>query len=146
MLTLTQRLEADTEAKVNFTLSLTAEERTRTRHRYQTPDGQDLYLRLPRGTVLHQGDLLQSELGEIIVGITAKPEPVLRVTSKHAVDLLRAAYHLGNRHVPLQITPSYLRLSTDPILQSMLEQLGMEVQEEVTPFEPEIGAYKYGHF
>lgn len=145
MLTLTQRLEAGTEATVNFTLSLTAEERARTRHLYQAPDGQDLYLRLPRGTVLHQGDLLQSEIGEVIVGIAAKLEPVLIVTSRHAVDLLRAAYYLGNRHVPLQITPSYLRLPRDPVLQSMLEQLGVKVQEEIAPFEPEIGAYRYGH-
>ncbi|NEP02301.1 MAG: urease accessory protein UreE [Symploca sp. SIO2E9] len=145
MLTLTQRLEAGIRATVSFTVSLTAQERTRTRHRYQAPDGQHLYLRLPRGTILHQGDLLQSELGEVIVGIAAKPEPVLRVSARHAVDLLRAAYHLGNRHVPLQVTPNYLRLSRDPVLQSMLEQLGMEVQEEVAPFEPEIGAYRYGH-
>jgi urease accessory protein len=145
MLTFTQRLSADEEATASFTLSLTAEERTRTRHRFETPNGQALYLRLPRGTVLSDGDLLQSENRDVVIRIAAKPEPVLTVTSQTPVDLLRASYHLGNRHVPLEIAPNYLRLSPDPVLQAMLEQLGVEVKEEVVPFQPEIGAYGHSH-
>ena len=145
MLTFTQRLSAAADVPVSFTLSLTAEERTRTRHRFETPDGQGLYLRLPRGTVLYDGDLLQSDSSDIVVRIVAKPEPVLTVTSQTTVDLLRASYHLGNRHVPLEVTPNYLRLSPDPVLQAMLEQLGVEVKEEVVPFQPEVGAYGHGH-
>ncbi|HAA33122.1 MAG TPA: urease accessory protein UreE [Cyanobacteria bacterium UBA8553] len=145
MLTFTQRLIAAADVPVSFTLSLTAEERTRTRHRLETPDGQGLYLRLPRGTVLYDGDLLQSDSSNIVVRIVAKPEPVLTVTSQTTVDLLRASYHLGNRHVPLEVTPNYLRLSPDPVLQAMLEQLGVEVKEEVVPFQPEVGAYGHGH-
>lgn len=144
MLTFTQRLNL-VETSVSFTLSLTAEERTRTRHRFVTPDGQSLYLRLPRGTVLQDGDLLQSEAGDVVIQIAAKPEPVLTVTASNAVDLLRASYHLGNRHVPLEVTLGYLRLSPDPVLQAMLEQLGVEVQEEVVPFQPETGAYGHSH-
>lgn len=145
MLTLTQRLSADASTSVSFTLSLTAQERTRTRHRFETPEGQVLYLRLPRGTVLQDGDLLQSEGGDAIVRVMAKPEPVLTVTSPTLVNLLRASYHLGNRHVPLEVTPNYLRLSVDPVLQTMLEQLGVEVKEEVVPFQPESGAYGHHH-
>ena len=144
MLTFTQRLNL-VETTVSFSLSLTAEERTRTRHRFATPSGQELYLRLPRGTVLQQGDLLQSEDGETIIKIVAKPEPVLTVTAQKPVDLLRASYHLGNRHVSLEVTPDYLRLSVDSVLQAMLEQLGVEVQEEVVPFQPETGAYGHSH-
>lgn len=144
MLTFTQRLNL-IETTVSFTLSLTAEERTRSRHRFETPDGKELYLRLPRGTVLQEGDLLQSEDGETVIQIAAKPEPVLTVTAQKPVDLLRASYHLGNRHVPLEVTPGYLRLSPDSVLQTMLEQLGMEVQEEVVPFQPETGAYGHSH-
>jgi urease accessory protein len=143
MLTLTQRLNSATEISANFTLSLTAEERTRTRYRFETPEGQGLYLRLPRGTILHDGDLLQSETDEVVVQIAAKPEPVLTVTSPHPLNLLRAAYHLGNRHVPLEITPHYLRLSPDPILEAMLNQLGVDVKPEIAPFQPEIGAYHH---
>jgi urease accessory protein len=145
MLTLTQRLNPSVDTPVSFTLALTAEERTRTRHRFETPDGQGLYLRLPRGTVLHDGDLLESETSDVVVRIVAKPEPVLTVTSQKPVDLLRASYHLGNRHVPLEVASDYLRLSPDPVLLAMLEQLGVEVREEVVPFQPEIGAYRHHH-
>lgn len=143
MLMLTQRLNSATEISVNFTLSLTAEERTRTRYRFETLEGQSLYLRLPRGTILNDGDLLQSQTGEVVVQIAAKPEPVLTITSSHPLSLLRAAYHLGNRHVPLELTPHYLRLSPDPVLQAMLNQLGVEVKPEIVPFQPEIGAYHH---
>lgn len=145
MLTFTQRLSMAVDATVNFTLSLSAEERSRTRHRFETPDGQDLYLRLPRGTVLQDGDLLQSEGQDVVIRIVAKPEPVLTVTAQKPVDLLRASYHLGNRHVPLEVTPEYLRLSPDSVLQAMLEQLGVEVQAEIVPFQPETGAYGHSH-
>src|SRR4028119_448340 len=147
MLTFTRRLSAieGVTATASFTLSLTAEERTRTRHRFETPDGQGLYFRLPRSTVLHDGDLLQSEERDAVIRIAAKPEPVLTVTSQKPVDLLRASYHLGNRHVPLEVAPSYLRLSPDPVLQATLEQLGVELKEEVVPFQPEIGAYRHSH-
>lgn len=145
MLTFIQRLSADVDIPVSFTLSLTAEERTRTRHRFETSEGQVLYLRLPRGTVLIDGDLLQSDAGTVVVRIVAKPEPVLTVTSQTAVGLLRASYHLGNRHVPIEVSPNYLRLSPDPVLQVMLEQLGVEVKQEVVAFQPESGAYRHHH-
>jgi len=129
-------------ATAHFTLALTAEERTRSRRRYELAE-QSLVLNLPRGTILRDGDLLQSETDGSLVRIVAKPESVLTVTAQTAVDLMRAAYHLGNRHVPLEITPSYLRLSPDPALQEMLEQLGLQVTESILPFQPEAGAY--GH-
>jgi urease accessory protein len=144
MLTFIERLSQDNDRAVPlFTLSLTAEERTRSRHRFETPDAQELFLRLPRGTVLQNGDLLKSQDGEIIQ-IIAKAEPVLTVTAQHSLDLLKAAYHLGNRHVPLEIAPTYLRLSPDNVLKKMLEHLGVTIIEEISPFQPEIGAY-HGH-
>lgn len=142
MLTLTQRLPANPQAVVSQTLSLTAEERTRSNYRFETEEGEVLLLRLPRGTMLRDRDLLQSENG-ILVRVIAKPEPVLTVTAKNPLELLRAAYHLGNRHVALEITPTYLRLSADSVLQAMLEHLGLEVIAETKPLEPEMGAY--GH-
>lgn len=145
MLTFTQRLLADPDVVVSFTLALTAEERTKSRHRFDM-DGQALYLRLPRGTVLRDGDLLQAETDSSLVRITAKPEPIFTVTATTSTELLRAAYHLGNRHVPIEITATYLRLSPDSVLRTMLEHMGMEVQEAVLPFQPEIGAYgKHTH-
>lgn len=141
---ITQRLRADPNAIVICTLALTAEERTRSRHRFETEDGQVVVLRLPRGTVLRDGDLLQADDGSL-VRVIAKPELVLNVTAPSPQLLLRAAYHLGNRHVPVEITATYLRLSPDPVLQTMLLQLGMEVQKTVLPFQPELGAYGHAH-
>jgi urease accessory protein len=138
---ITQRLQADPKAVVNSTLALTAEERTRSRHRFETDDGQTVFLRLPRGTVLRDGDLLQAETDSSLVRVIAKPELVLTVTAATPQLLIRAAYHLGNRHVPVEITATYLRLSPDLVLQTMLQQLGMQVQQAVLPFQPEIGAY-----
>jgi urease accessory protein len=144
MIAFTERLspcEIDRRARA---LALTAEERTRTRHRFDTPEGERIVLCLPRGTVVRDGDLLRSPTGEILQ-IIAKPEPVLTVTANQALDLLRAAYHLGNRHVPLEVASTYLRLSPDSVLQGMLLQLGLEVTEEVAPFNPEVGAYGHHH-
>ncbi|NJR67117.1 MAG: urease accessory protein UreE [Leptolyngbyaceae cyanobacterium CRU_2_3] len=141
MLNLTHRLPANANRAVNFTLNLTAEERSRSHHHFQAEGGQGLHLQLPRGTVLYHGDLLATTDQEAIVQIAAKPEPVITVVASSAILLLRAAYHLGNRHVPLEVTIDYLRLSPDPVLKSMLEQMGLHVIEETLPFQPEVGAY-----
>jgi len=140
-LILTERLAA-TEAQetVDWVLALTAEERQRSHYRVELEKGPVLFLRLPRGTVLQQGDRLRSPTGQI-VRIAAKLEPVMTVTANHIHDLLRAAYHLGNRHVSLEITSTYLRLTPDPVLRQMLHQQGLQVREEIQPFFPEAGAY-----
>jgi len=145
ILTLTERLPPNPDTMADLTLSLSAEERTRSRRRYDLPDGHSLSLHLPRGTVLQDGDLLRSQTDGRLVRVTAKPEPVLTATAETQLALLRAAYHLGNRHVPLEITTSYLRLSPDSVLQQMLEQSGLEVTESVLPFHPESGAYGNHH-
>lgn len=137
----TDRLPPDDKAIVSFSLPLTAEERTRSRHYFKAEEGQGVYLRLPRGTVLRNGDLLRSEDQNCLVRVVAKPEPVLVVTAETPLALLRAAYHLGNRHVPLEVKADFLRLSPDPVLQSMLEQMGLCVTQTILPFEPEAGAY-----
>lgn len=144
MLTFTQRQPPNIATEVTLTLALTAEERTRSRHRFEI-DGQAVFLRLPRGTVLHDGDILEDETNSNLVRITAKPEPVLTALAETPLLLLRAAYHLGNRHVPCEITASYLRFLPDSVLRSMLSQLGLKIKEEVLPFQPETGAYGHTH-
>ncbi|MBW4572814.1 MAG: urease accessory protein UreE [Tolypothrix carrinoi HA7290-LM1] len=145
MLTFTQRQPPNIATEVTLTLALTAEERTRSRHRFETKDGEVVFLRLPRGTVLHDGDILQDETNSNFIRIAAKPEPVLTALAETPLLLLRAAYHLGNRHVPCEITASYLRFLPDSVLRSMLEQLGLKIQEEILPFQPEMGAYGHTH-
>jgi urease accessory protein len=143
MLVLTKRLVTDADTIPDLILPLSAEERTRSRYRLTAPDGLDISLLLPRGTVLQEGDLLTTDDQNPIVAIAARSEPVITVTAKESLDLLRAAYHLGNRHVKLEVTTTYLRLYPDPVLKSMLIRLGLEVKEEIAPFLPEFGAY--GH-
>ncbi|RCJ23181.1 urease accessory protein UreE [Nostoc sp. ATCC 43529] len=145
MLKFTQIKPPNYNTAVTLTLALTAEERTRSRHRFESEDGKVVFLHLPRGTVLHDGDILQDEAGKSLIKITAKPELVMTAFAETPLLLLRAAYHLGNRHVPVEITPTYLRLSSDSVLRTMLEQLGLEVKEEILPFQPELGAYGQHH-
>ena len=145
MLTFTKHLPANPDAVVNFSLPMTADDRTRSRHQFETEGGGKLHLSLPRGTVLRDRDLLQSEDGSCLVLVTAKPESVLTVRASSPLLLMRAAYHLGNRHVALEVTDNYLRFSPDSVLQGMLEKMGLEVIEEIVPFQPETGAYGHNH-
>lgn len=141
MITLTQRLPADPAAAAQHLLALTAEERTRSRLRFDTEQGVTAQLVLPRGTVLRDGDLLRADDGATLVRVHAKPEPVLTARTDDGRTLLCAAYHLGNRHVPVEVGRDYVRLSPDSVLADMLRQLGLFVIEEVAPFQPEAGAY-----
>ena len=141
---LNQRLHHHHHSQTHSILSLTASERTRSRHIFSTDDGIAVALQLPRGTTLQDGDLLGSESGDL-VRVSAKPEPVITVTSENALTLLRAAYHLGNRHVSLEISPTYLRFSPDSVLEGMLVQLGLQIVSEIAPFYPQGGAYSHQH-
>ncbi|MEA5501197.1 urease accessory protein UreE [Limnoraphis robusta] len=145
MIIFTQHFQPNTNPNIDFIIPLTAEQRDRSRQTIELSSSQKVYLRLPRGTVLEDGDLLQSETQEHLAQIIAKPEPVITVTANTELELIRAAYHLGNRHVPLEITSNYLRLSPDSVLESMLVKLGLEVVEEIAPFYPEKGAYGHHH-
>jgi urease accessory protein len=106
--------------------------------------GRALNVFLPPGTVLRGGDVLVCEDGSL-VRVKAAPQPVLVVThcSDHGTpfDLLRAAYHLGNRHVPLELQPDRLLLEPDHVLADMLRMQHLIVTEAASAFEPEGGAY-----
>jgi urease accessory protein len=123
------------------TLSLPIRERTKSRIKVTLDDGREAGLFLPRGEVLRGGDLVQSDEG-LVVQINAAPETVSTVTSNSTHALARASYHLGNRHVPLQIEPEFLRYQHDHVLDDMVIGLGLSVAVEEAPFEPEAGAYK----
>ncbi|MGJ3244957.1 MAG: urease accessory protein UreE [Elainellaceae cyanobacterium] len=144
-LTLVRRCSAAPEIEVDFTLSLTADDRMRSRHYFESVEGYPLYLNLPRGTLLHHDDVLEADGDQRRVRVIAKPEPVMVVTGNTLLDLLRAAYHLGNRHVALELTVKDIRLAPDPVLKAMLEQLGLRVVEDMAPFHPEAGAYGHPH-
>src|SRR5207237_1793167 len=109
--------------------------------------GRTLNVFLPRGSVLRGGDVLVAEDGSLI-RVKAAPQPVLVVTHcpDHGTpfDLLRAAYHLGNRHVPLELQPDRLLLEPDHVLDDMLRAQQLIVIESSGAFVPEGGAYGEG--
>jgi urease accessory protein len=140
----TDRLSHQDRLEPTCTLSLTAEERTRSRLHGKSDQGTPIYLQLPRGLVLQEGDWLKAATGEVLQ-VLAKEEPVLTVTSLFPLALLQAAYHLGNRHVPMEITATYLRIAPDPVLRHLLEHRGLTIYDEMAPFQPETGAYVSAH-
>ncbi|HEY1102771.1 MAG TPA: urease accessory protein UreE [Burkholderiaceae bacterium] len=109
--------------------------------------GRALGVFLPRGTVVRGGDVLVAEDGSL-VRVLAAPQPVLRIThcSAHGspFDLIRAAYHLGNRHVPIELKPDFLQIEPDHVLAEMLQAMHLIVNAVTAPFEPENGAYASG--
>lgn len=142
MLVLTKRIES---TDTTLELPLPYEYRQKARFRTKLADGSDAGWFLEHdGRPLRGGDCLLAEDGRV-VRIVAKPEDVLHVTAKNAIELIRAAYHLGNRHVQLQVGDGWLRLLDDYVLADMLAQLGVTAEKIVAPFEPEAGAYGGGH-
>ena len=126
------------------TLTLDWDQRQRSRFEAEDSTGRRIAVILPRGQLLRGGDALLTENGELLK-VVAAPQPVLQVRwcSAHGTpfDLMRAAYHLGNRHVPLELQAELLQLEPDPVLAEMLRRQHMIVSEAMAPFEPEGGAY-----
>lgn len=137
MLELTERVE---RGEASTTLTLPLEKRIRSRLRVTLDDGTEAGIFLERGQVLHDGDLLGSSEG-LIVQVRAAAEPVSEVRCSDPLLLARACYHLGNRHMPLQIADGLLRYQHDHVLDDMLRGLGLEPTLVEAPFEPEPGAY-----
>jgi len=125
-------------------LVLPFELRQKSRLRTTVADGEEIGLFLPRGSVLRDGECLRSDDGRI-VRVSAADENLLEVRCADADALARAAYHLGNRHTPVQVGTGWLRLADDDVLAGMLRGLGATVTAVRAPFEPEAGAYAAGH-
>ena len=118
----------------------------RQKSRFETTNnlGQSVGVFLPRGTVIRGSDVLVGEDGSLLQ-VLAAPQAVLRITFDHAhgsaFDLTRAAYHLGNRHVPIELQADHLKIEPDHVLADMLRAMHLQVAEVNEPFEPESGAY-----
>jgi urease accessory protein len=121
----------------------------RQKSRFEALDsaGVQLGVFLPRGTVVRGGDVLVAQDGSLIQ-VLAAPQTVLKITCcathGNAFDLMRAAYHLGNRHVPIELKPDHLKIEPDHVLADMLRAMHLTVVEVSEPFEPESGAYAQG--
>lgn len=144
MLKLIEKLAEEKEVLLDTALAsvcLGIDDRVRSRLKVQLDDGREAGLFLPRGELLRGGDVLRAECGEC-VRVVAAPEKVSTAVSQDQLELTRAAYHLGNRHVPLQVAMGWLRYQHDHVLDDMLRQMGLSVRVSMTAFEPEAGAYQ----
>jgi urease accessory protein len=136
------------------TLTLDWDVRQKSRFDAETSDGRRVGVFLPRGTLVRGGDVLLTQDGSLL-RVVAAPQPVLRITActdhhhghSHdpAFDLMRAAYHLGNRHVPIELKPDHLKIEPDHVLADLLRAMHLNVVEVSESFEPEGGAYAAGH-
>jgi urease accessory protein len=142
-LTITQRLQHDPRKPV-VSLILPFDQRSKSRLLAQLSSGEDVGLILERGFVLRNGDKLLADDGRV-VEVVAAEETVSTVRCDDPWRLARAAYHLGNRHVPVQIGAGWLRYRHDHVLDDMLRGQAFDVTVENAPFEPEGGAYGGGH-
>lgn len=114
--------------------------RIKSRQRVELDSGVSAGIFLTRGTLLRDGDIVQGRGGER-VRIVAAQEKVSTARCEDSLLLAKAAYHLGNRHVPIQIAAGFVRYQHDHVLDDMLRQQGLEITVEMSPFEPEAGAY-----
>jgi urease accessory protein len=138
MITLDRRMPPGSPASA--TLTLTYEARRKSRQKVVLDGGEEAGVILPWGDSLRHGDLIASSTG-LVVRIVAAPEPVMLVHTSHPRELARVAYHLGNRHVAVEVQEGTLKISPDHVLRAMVEGLGAWVELATQPFEPEAGAY-----
>ncbi len=144
MITIAQRLAEPVAAAAQLILPF--EVRQKTRFRAALSTGEEVGVVLERGSVLRSGDCLLADDGRVIE-VLAAPETVTTVRTDDPWQLARAAYHLGNRHVSLQLGQGWLRFPHDHVLADMVRGLGLEPVTETAPFEPEPGAYGHsGHY
>lgn len=135
-------LSKQIDAPIRTTATLDIDTRLKSRAKIILDNGEPAGWLLPRGLLLRGGDLLTDDDGTTIIQIIAKPETVSTAYCTDPLTLAKACYHLGNRHVPLQITPTFVRYQHDHVLDAMLAQMSITVTVEQAPFEPEAGAYQ----
>ncbi len=141
---LTKKLKAE-KGREYLSLLLSADERTKLRGRRITSCGKELLLQLPRDGCLLDGDVLTNESTSIEVQVHAAKESLLVVSANTSLELLTAVYHLGNRHVSVELDTDRIFLLEDSVLHKMLRGRGLLVEYINRPFFPELGAYEVGH-
>lgn len=138
MIIYTHKVQTEIEPKSH--LSLTIDQRIKSRLRVSLNHGQDVGLNLPRGITLKDGDILSNDEGDL-VKVVAAIEKLSVVRTQDDLLKARVCYHLGNRHTPIEITPDFVSYQHDHVLDDMVKGLGGEVTVEQLAFEPEAGAY-----
>ncbi|MGH8688316.1 MAG: urease accessory protein UreE [Burkholderiales bacterium] len=124
------------QVDVKGQLELPFESRQKNRLKSKLVSGEEVELMLPRGEILRGGDLVTASDGRVFE-VLAEPEKLLHI---ECAELAKVAYHLGGRHVPVQVGKDFLRIPADPVLGEMVKKLGARVSEVKASFEPEAGA------
>ena len=136
-----QQAIIDRQKQAENFLYLDFDTRQRSRFKAETQHQESIGVDLPRTETIKNGSVLADHQGNLIQIMAAK-QALIEVTADNDFDLMKGAYHLGNRHVPLMLTPTALYFEPDHVLEAMLHQLGLHTQAVQAPFEPETGAYK----
>lgn len=136
-----QQAVIDSQKQAEKFLYLDFDTRQRSRFKAETQHQESIGVDLPRTETIKNGSVLADHQGNLIQIMAAK-QGLIEVTADNNFDLMKGAYHLGNRHVPLMLTPTALYFEPDHVLEAMLHQLGLHTQAVQAPFEPETGAYK----
>ncbi|HZL16405.1 MAG TPA: urease accessory protein UreE [Polyangia bacterium] len=139
----TQVIVGGVPGRSDGVLTLRFDDRRRSRLRTQLDDGREVALILPRGTILRDGDGLRAEDGAVVT-VLAAPQALSLVRAEDPLRLAQAAYHLGNRHIPVQLGSDWLAYEHDHVLDGMVEDLGLLAETVSRPFEPEAGGYRHG--
>ncbi|MFN7644511.1 MAG: urease accessory protein UreE [Burkholderiales bacterium] len=135
---------AGAQERADEVIELAFEQREKSRFRARLLSGEEIGVDLAPGTLLRQGDRIRLDDGRV-VAVEAAPERLIEVHAHDAIGLARIAYHVGNRHVPLQLGEGWIRLLPDHVLQAMIERLGGHVHAVEEGFQPESGAYGHSH-
>ena len=144
LLKLTELVGGGAVTAVDGVLTLPFADRRRSRLRTRLDDGREVALVLPHGSVLRDGDRLRAGEGGAVISVRAAEETLSWATTGDPLLLARAAYHLGNRHVPVQLGEGTLAYQHDHVLDGMIHELGLHLQLRQAPFEPEAGGYRKG--
>jgi urease accessory protein len=142
MLKISKRCERCVTDEKVCGLTLSFEERRKSRQKVQLDDGREAALHLPRGTVLRHGDVLEAEDGSRIE-VRAAAERLSLVQCPDPAGLARLCYHLGNRHQPAQIDGVRVSYPADPVIDAMVAGLGHDILAVTAAFEPECGAHQH---
>ena len=140
MLEIVEKLSSAVSVAVCATIELPFELRQKSRFNTTLASGEAVVIRLARGEILRGGDLLRAADGRVIQ-VVARPEQLIHCQCADPTGLARLAYHLGNRHWPVQLGEGYLRIGKEAVIEAMLRGLGAQLVDVIAPFEPEAGAY-----
>jgi urease accessory protein len=140
LLKITERVDQSTQQTADDCIELDYDDRKRGRLRTRSRLGKEIGLFLDRGRTMQEGDLLKAENGDLF-RVKAADENVVKAQASNSLQFAKVCYHLGNRHVPLQIGDHWLRFQPDHVLEALCLHFGLKVRTETVPFQPESGAY-----